>query len=94
MSSVEDPEKILDQAVEDMQTDLIKLRQAAAEVTASEKRMQAKYEQAQKTAVSLFICRSMRRGYLMYFSSLGSRSSLLTRHFSISPFVGRVVSSC
>lgn len=50
MSAAEDPEKILDQAVEDMQTDLIRLRQAAAEVTASEKRMQAKYEQAQKTA--------------------------------------------
>lgn len=50
VSSAEDPEKILDQAVEDMQNDLIRLRQAAAEVTASEKRMQAKYEQAQKTA--------------------------------------------
>jgi phage shock protein A len=50
VSSVEDPEKVLDQAVEDMQNDLIKLRQAAAEVTASEKRMQAKYDQAQKTA--------------------------------------------
>lgn len=32
MSSVEDPEKVLEQAVEDMQNDLIKLRQAAAEV--------------------------------------------------------------
>lgn len=50
VSAAEDPEKILDQAVEDMQNDLIRLRQAAAEVTASEKRMQAKYEQAQKTA--------------------------------------------
>lgn len=50
VSAAEDPEKILDQAVEDMQGDLIKLRQAAAEVTASEKRMEAKYEQAQKTA--------------------------------------------
>lgn len=52
MSSAEDPEKILEQAVEDMQGDLIRLRQAAAEVTASEKRMQAKFDQAQKTAVS------------------------------------------
>ena len=50
VSAAEDPEKILEQAVEDMQGDLIKLRQAAAEVTASEKRMEAKYEQAQKTA--------------------------------------------
>jgi phage shock protein A len=33
-----------------MQTDLIRLRQAAAEVTASEKRMQAKCQQAQATA--------------------------------------------
>ncbi len=32
VSAAEDPEKILDQAVEDMQGDLIRLRQAAAEV--------------------------------------------------------------
>lgn len=32
VSAAEDPEKILDQAVADMQTDLIRLRQAAAEV--------------------------------------------------------------
>ena len=50
VSSVEDPEKVLDQAVEDMQNDLIRLRQGAAEVTASEKRMKAKFEQAQKNA--------------------------------------------
>ncbi|GAB4816551.1 hypothetical protein N2152v2_003597, partial [Parachlorella kessleri] len=50
VSGAEDPEKILDQAVEDMQGDLIKLRQAAAEVTASQKRLQNKYELAQKTA--------------------------------------------
>lgn len=50
MSAAEDPEKILEQAVEDMQNDLIRLRQAAAEVTASQKRLQNKYELAQKTA--------------------------------------------
>lgn len=50
VSSVEDPEKVLDQAVEDMQNVLIRLRQGAAEVTASEKRMKAKCEQAQKNA--------------------------------------------
>lgn len=50
VSSLEDPEKILDQAVEDMQADLIKLRQGAAEVTASQKRLQAKYEDAQRLA--------------------------------------------
>jgi phage shock protein A len=32
VSSAEDPEKILDQAVRDMQEDLIKMRQAAAQV--------------------------------------------------------------
>lgn len=50
VSAAEDPEKILEQAVEDMQNDLIRLRQAAAEVTASQKRLQNKYELAQKTA--------------------------------------------
>ena len=50
VSSVEDPEKVLDQAVEDMQSDLIRLRQGAAEVTASQKRMEAKYELAKKNA--------------------------------------------
>ena len=52
MSAAEDPEKILDQAVEDMQRDLIRLRQGAAEVTASQKRMQNKASLAQTTAVS------------------------------------------
>ena len=33
MSSAEDPEKILDQVVEEMQGDLIKMRQAAATVS-------------------------------------------------------------
>ena len=32
MSAAEDPEKLLDQAVADMQTDLIRLRQSAAQV--------------------------------------------------------------
>lgn len=50
VSAAEDPEKILDQAVSDMQNDLIRLRQAAAEVTASQKRLQNKYELAQQTA--------------------------------------------
>ncbi|KAL4434394.1 hypothetical protein ABPG75_000835 [Micractinium tetrahymenae] len=50
VSAAEDPEKILDQAVADMQNDLIRLRQAAAEVTASQKRLQNKYELAQQTA--------------------------------------------
>jgi phage shock protein A len=39
LNSMEDPEKVLTQAVEDMQKDLIKVRQAYAEVSASTKRM-------------------------------------------------------
>ena len=34
MKELEDPLKLLDQAVTDMQTDLIKMRQAAAQVLA------------------------------------------------------------
>ena len=40
LSKAEDPEKVLEQAVVDMQKDLVKVRQAYAEVTASQKRMQ------------------------------------------------------
>ena len=39
LSSLEDPEKVLEQAVQDMQKDLTKVRQAYAEVSASTKRM-------------------------------------------------------
>ena len=87
MSSAEDPEKLLDQVVNEMQEDLIKMRQASAQVQtaqgcrqlpecclhqsndsatslylklwmvqiqvmASQKQMEAKYKQAQATAVS------------------------------------------
>lgn len=50
VTSAEDPEKILDQAVTDMQEDLIKMRQATAQVLASQKQLEAKYKQAQDTA--------------------------------------------
>ena len=40
LNSMEDPEKVLTQAVDDMQKDLIKVRQAYAEVSASTKRME------------------------------------------------------
>jgi len=50
ISKMEDPEKILDQAVEDMQKDLIKLRQASAQVMASQKQIQTKYNTAKNTA--------------------------------------------
>ncbi|CAM9691762.1 unnamed protein product [Chrysoparadoxa australica] len=48
LAKVEDPEKVLEQAVEDMQRDLIKVRQSYAEVTATQKRLERQKEQADK----------------------------------------------
>lgn len=50
VSASEDPEKLLTQAVEDMQNDLIKLRQATAQVKGSLIQIENKYKQAQTTA--------------------------------------------
>lgn len=50
VSSAEDPEKLLDQTVREMQEDLIKMKQTSAAVIASQKSMEAKYSQASKTA--------------------------------------------
>lgn len=50
VSNAEDPEKLLDQVVEEMQNDLIKMRQAAATILAQQKQIEAKYKQAQTTA--------------------------------------------
>ncbi|CAI7880232.1 unnamed protein product [Closterium sp. NIES-53] len=50
LSSLEDPEKMLDQTVEDMQNDLIKLRQATAQVLASTKMLENKYKAAQQSS--------------------------------------------
>lgn len=46
VSSAEDPEKILDQAIIDMQEDLVQMRQAVATAIASQKRVQQQYERA------------------------------------------------
>lgn len=50
VTNAEDPEKLLDTVVNEMQEDLIKMRQAAAQVMATQKQMEAKYKQAQSTA--------------------------------------------
>jgi phage shock protein A len=47
VSKAEDPAKILDQSVADMQADLVKLRQAVATAIASQKRLQNQAEQAE-----------------------------------------------
>lgn len=50
LKKVEDPEKIMNQAVEDMQGDLVKIRQSYAEVTASQRRFLKQKEQAEAVA--------------------------------------------
>ncbi|KAB2093401.1 hypothetical protein ES319_A02G092800v1 [Gossypium barbadense] len=50
LSSVEDPEKILEQAVIEMNDDLVKMRQATAQVLASQKRLENKYKAAQQAS--------------------------------------------
>lgn len=50
ISKAEDPEKILEQAIIDMQEDLVQLRQAVATAIASQKRTQQQQSQAQSEA--------------------------------------------
>ncbi|KAG6466607.1 hypothetical protein ZIOFF_075577 [Zingiber officinale] len=50
LSSMEDPEKILDQAVLEMNDDLTKMRQATAQVLASQKRLENKYKATQQAS--------------------------------------------
>jgi phage shock protein A len=50
VGQAEDPAKILDQSVADMQADLIKLRQAVATAIASQKRQQNQADQAESQA--------------------------------------------
>lgn len=50
LSNAEDPEKLLDQAVVDMQKDLVKIRQSYAEVTASQRRMKEQMRMAEDEA--------------------------------------------
>lgn len=50
VSGAEDPEKILEQTVTDMQNDLVKLRQAVAQAIATQKRTERQCDQAQSTA--------------------------------------------
>lgn len=56
IKDLEDPEKVLDQAVNDMQSDLIKIRQSYAEISATQKRMQSQKQNADTLAnVNSFI---------------------------------------
>ncbi|MGD1716222.1 PspA/IM30 family protein [Hydrocoleum sp. CS-953] len=50
VSGAEDPEKVLEQTVKDMQNDLVKLRQAVAQAIATQKGTERQCYQAQSTA--------------------------------------------
>eukprot|EP00977_Amphora_coffeiformis_P010265 scaffold2383_cov161-Amphora_coffeaeformis.AAC.21 len=50
LKNLEDPEKIMTQALEDMQKDLVKVRQSYAEVTATQRRLLKQKEQADAVA--------------------------------------------
>lgn len=50
LKNLEDPEKIMNQAVEDMQGDLVTIRQSYAEVTATQRRLMKQKEQADALA--------------------------------------------
>jgi phage shock protein A len=50
VNKAEDPEKILEQSILDMQEDLVQLRQAVASSIASQKRTQTQYAQAESQA--------------------------------------------
>jgi len=49
-NKLEDPEKIMEQAVEEMQNDLVKVRQSYAEVTATQRRLMKQKEQCEAMA--------------------------------------------
>lgn len=50
LKNLEDPEKIMNQALEDMQGDLVKVRQSYAEITATQRRLLKQKEQADALA--------------------------------------------
>jgi phage shock protein A len=54
VSDAEDPEKILEQAVADMQEDLIQIRQAVAQAIATQKRTERQASQASSTAAEWY----------------------------------------
>ena len=54
LSNLEDPEKVLEQAVTDMQKDLVKIRQSYAEISATQKRFIKQKEQADTLAADWY----------------------------------------
>jgi phage shock protein A len=54
IKNLEDPEKVIEQAVLDMQNDLIKVRQSYAEISATQKRMEKQRQQAELNAADWY----------------------------------------
>ncbi len=54
VNGAEDPEKVLQQTVLDMQSDLVSMRQAVAQAIATQKRTERQYEQAKRTAAEWY----------------------------------------
>lgn len=54
ISGMEDPEKVLDQALDEMQSDLIKVRQSYAEVLATQRRLTSQKEQQDQVAAEWY----------------------------------------
>ena len=50
VSNAEDPEKVLEQAIIDMQEDLVQMRQAVAQAIASQKKSEQQYNQNESQA--------------------------------------------
>ena len=80
ITAAEDPEKILDQTVNEMNGDLIKMRQATAQVMASQKQLENKYNSAQKTADDWYkrAQLAIEKGCLLY-TSPSPRDATLSR---------------
>ncbi len=54
VNGAEDPEKVLEQAVLEMQQDLVSMRQAVAQAIATQKRTERQCEQAERTAAEWY----------------------------------------
>ena len=80
LSNLEDPEKVLEQAVADMQTDLVKIRQAYAEISATHKRMEKQKEAADKMAVDWYKIVRQQSAAGVETKGFEDKSDLLAKH--------------
>ena len=94
IKDLEDPEKVLDQAVNDMQSDLIKIRQSYAEISATQKRMQSQKQNADTLVnVCNYIYIYILSSSCYYYSTYNEYAILMSTYFLYLYMVG-LVSSC